>query len=362
MSDSLQQQIETLVANHHDDYLDSDLGSAKAVRGVRVQADQVTVDIRLGFPVHTHGPALAAQLRGEIEKLAGVSSVQANVRSEIIPHATQRGVDSLGAVKNIIAVASGKGGVGKSTVAANLALALAAEGAQVGVLDADIYGPSQPQMLGVKDKPTIEGEYLLPLRSHGLQFMSIGNLIDEDTPMVWRGPMVTKALEQLLRETRWEGLDYLIVDMPPGTGDTQLTLAQKVPVAGAVIVTTPQELATLDARRGLQMFRKVNVAILGIVENMSLHQCSQCGHVESIFGSGGGGRVAAEYGVPLLGSLPLDAGIRAAADAGAPSVVSDPHGQSARRFRDIALRMTATLSRSARDYARKFPKITVENT
>ncbi|MDT0634127.1 iron-sulfur cluster carrier protein ApbC [Spectribacter hydrogenoxidans] len=363
MSDSLQADIEDRINGYHDDLLGSTLGDARVLRGVTVDDGQVSARLRFGFPVKRHGPLVVAALRQQLLALSGVTEVDIAVESRIEPHAAPQGVERLKPVKNIIAVASGKGGVGKSTVAANLALALAGEGARVGVLDADIYGPSQPRMLGVSGKPRSEdGKHIIPMQSFGVQSMSIGYLMDDETPTVWRGPMVTQALQQLLNDTLWDDLDYLIVDMPPGTGDIQLTLSQRVPVSGAVIVTTPQDIATLDARKGLQMFRKVNVPVLGIVENMSLHTCSACGHEEHLFGAGGGQQVADRYEVPLLGAVPLEIGIREAADGGRPSVIADPDGSAARHFVGIALRMAAILSRQNKDYARKFPKITVENT
>jgi ATP-binding protein involved in chromosome partitioning len=292
-----------------------------------------------------------------------VSDATVNISSKIATHAVQRGVKPLEGVKNMIAVASGKGGVGKSTVAANLALALSAEGANVGVLDADIYGPSQPRMLGVKAKPqSKDGRSLEPIRSYELQAMSIGFLIEEETPMIWRGPMVTQALEQLLKDTRWDQVDYLVIDLPPGTGDIQLTLAQKVPVSGAIIVTTPQDIALLDARKGLKMFEKVDVPVLGIIENMSTHICSKCGHEEHIFGEGGGQRMAEQYNVDLLGSIPLDVRIREETDTGRPTVVADPDGRIGLIFRDIARRVAAKLSLRKKDYSAAFPSIVIQNT
>jgi ATP-binding protein involved in chromosome partitioning len=267
-------------------------------------------------------------------------------------------------VRNIIAIASGKGGVGKSTTAVNLALALSREGASVGILDADIYGPSIPLMLGVSnERPSSEdGQSMIPLRAHGLQVMSIGFLIDPDQPMVWRGPMVTQALNQMLQQTQWDDLDYLIVDMPPGTGDIQLTLSQQVPVSGAVIVTTPQDIALLDARKGLQMFRKVNVPVLGVVENMSTHLCTNCGYEEPLFGSGGGARMAAEYDVELLGQLPLDLRIREQTDGGRPSVVAEPEEAPAEAYLKTARKMAARLAMQDKDYSARFPKIVVEES
>jgi ATP-binding protein involved in chromosome partitioning len=282
---------------------------------------------------------------------------------KIVSHAVQRGVKLVPGVKNIIAVASGKGGVGKSTTAVNLALALAAEGVSVGMLDADIYGPSQPTMLGITGRPeTKDGKRLEPMQGHGIQAMSIGFLIDVETPMVWRGPMVTQALEQLLNETNWRDVDYLVVDLPPGTGDIQLTLAQRVPVTGAVIVTTPQDIALMDARKGLKMFEKVNIPILGVVENMSLHICSKCGHEENIFGSGGGDRMSKDYGIDLLGSLPLDIKIREQADSGMPTVVAEPDGRVAEIYREIARKVAVKIAEKQQDHSAAFPKIVVQNT
>ena len=299
----------------------------------------------------------------KIRSVAGVNAVKAEVSSRIVSHSVQKGVKLLPGVKNIIAVASGKGGVGKSTTAVNLALALAAEGAAVGVLDADIYGPSQPMMLGITGRPeSADGKTLEPLVGHGIQAMSIGFLIDVDTPMVWRGPMVTQALEQLLRDTQWRDLDYLVVDMPPGTGDIQLTLAQRVPVTGAVIVTTPQDIALLDARKGFKMFEKVGIPILGVVENMAIHICSKCGHAEHIFGEGGAQRMCGEYKAEFLGALPLDIGIREQTDSGRPTVVADPEGKIAEIYRGIARRVAVKIGDLARDMTSKFPNIVVQNT
>ncbi|MGD8782877.1 MAG: iron-sulfur cluster carrier protein ApbC, partial [Thioalkalispiraceae bacterium] len=303
-----------------------------------------------------------SNIQETVKTLEGVEDVAVNVTTKIDSHAAQKGVKSIPGVKNIIAIASGKGGVGKSTTAVNLALALSAEGAKVGILDADIYGPSQPRMLGVNQQPeSSDGKSLEPLNSYNLQAMSIGFLVDEETPMIWRGPMVTQALEQLLNDTQWKDVDYLIIDLPPGTGDTQLTLAQKVPVTGAVIVTTPQDIALLDARKGLKMFEKVEVPVLGIIENMSIHICSECGHEEHIFGKGGGQSMAEQYNVDMLGALPLDISIRESTDGGKPSVVADPEGRIAEIYREIARRVGAKLSKKAKDYSAAFPKIVIQN-
>jgi ATP-binding protein involved in chromosome partitioning len=302
-------------------------------------------------------------VQGQLAALPGVGKVNVTIGHKIASHAVQRGVKLVPGVKNIVAVASGKGGVGKSTTAVNLALALAAEGAQVGVLDADIYGPSQPMMLGIAGRPeSTDGKTLEPMEAWGVQAMSIGFLIDTDTPMVWRGPMVTQALEQLLKDTNWRDVDYLIVDMPPGTGDIQLTLAQKVPVTGAVIVTTPQDIALIDARKGLKMFEKVGVPIVGVVENMSIHICSNCGHAEHIFGEGGAERMCKDYNVPFLGALPLDIKIREQADSGRPTVVADPDGKTAAIYKEIARRTAVFVAQKAEDFSAKFPNIVIQNT
>jgi ATP-binding protein involved in chromosome partitioning len=340
-----------------------DLVAGKAARNIRVDAGHVSVDVELGYPARSQIDPIRRAVIDALRALPGVANVSANVYQKIVAHAAQRGVKLLPNVKNIIAVASGKGGVGKSTTAVNLALALAAEGATVGMLDADIYGPSQPTMLGISGRPqSADGKTLEPMEGHGIQASSIGFLIDTDTPMVWRGPMVTQALEQLLRETNWRDLDYLVVDMPPGTGDIHLTLSQKIPVTGAVIVTTPQDIALLDARKGLKMFEKVGVPILGIVENMAIHVCSNCGHAEHIFGAGGGERMAKDYDVEYLGGLPLDIRIREQADSGRPTVVAEPDGPIAEAYRRIARRVAVKIAERAKDLSGKFPSIVVQNT
>jgi ATP-binding protein involved in chromosome partitioning len=319
------------------------------------------VAVRCGFPVQRAREQLAEALAVHCAGL-GVGHIEFAIDSDIVTHAVQHGLKPLAGVRNIVAVASGKGGVGKSTVAVNFALALAREGARVGLLDADIYGPSQPRMLGLLGRrpETKDGKLLEPLVAHGIEAMSIGFLVDDQQPMAWRGPMVTSALNQLLMQTRWGDLHYLVVDMPPGTGDIQLTLAQRVPVSGAVIVTTPQDIALADARKGLEMFQKVHVPVLGVVENMSLHVCSRCGHEERIFGEHGGSDLASQYGVPLLGSLPLDRRIREETDAGKPTVAADPTGPLARAFTEAALRAVGELAARTKDYSRLFPNITVE--
>ena len=322
------------------------------------------VTVRLGFPLAASGEALADALRVHCAGALQGERLEISIESSIVAHAVQHGLKPLPGAHNLIAVASGKGGVGKSTVAVNFALALKAEGAKVGLLDADIYGPSQPRMLGLVGRrpETRDGKLLEPLVAHGIEAMSIGFLVDEQQPMAWRGPMVTSALNQLLTQTRWGDLDYLIVDMPPGTGDIQLSLTQKVPVTGALIVTTPQDIALIDARKGLKMFEKVNVPILGIVENMSIHICSRCGHAEHIFGEGGAKRMGADYNVPFLGALPLDIKIREQADSGKPTMVSEPDGRVAEIYREVARSAAVFVAQKAQDHSHKFPSIKVLNS
>ncbi len=339
-----------------------DFIQAKAVKKLTIEGAKVSVAIELAYPAKSQFALIADLIKQALLALPGCDAVEVEVSSKIVSHAVQRGLKLLPNVKNIIAVASGKGGVGKSTTAANLALALAAEGASVGILDADIYGPSQPMMMGITGQPTTsDGKTMEPMENHGLQVSSIGFLIKPDDAMVWRGPMVTQALQQLLEQTNWRDLDYLIVDMPPGTGDIQLTLSQKVPVTGAVIVTTPQDIALLDARRGLKMFEKVGIPILGIVENMSTHICSNCGHTEAIFGLGGGEKMCAEYGVEFLGGLPLTMSIREQADAGCPTVVAQPDSEVAAIYRQIARKLALAVAEKAKDMSSKFPSIVVKN-
>jgi ATP-binding protein involved in chromosome partitioning len=340
-----------------------DLVSSKFAKNIKVEDGDVTLDVVLTYPAKSQIDLIRKLVINALREIPGVKNVSANVTMNIVAHAVQRGVKLLPNVKNIIAVSSGKGGVGKSTTAVNLALALAAEGATVGILDADIYGPSQPMMLGITGRPeSIAENTIEPMEGHGLQASSIGFLIDPDNPMVWRGPMVTSALEQLLRQTNWRDLDYLIVDMPPGTGDIQLTLSQKVPVTGAVIVTTPQDIALLDARKGLKMFEKVGIPILGIVENMSIYVCPNCNHQEHIFGAGGGQKMCDEYQVGFLGSLPLNLSIREQADSGRPTVVADPDGVISGIYKQIARKIAIQVAEMSKDMTSKFPSIVVQNT
>ena len=353
---ALRQAISTVV----DPHTGQDFVASKALKALRIDGQDVSIDIELGYPAKSLFPLLRQQLVAAIKQVTGVGQVTVQLSSRVVAHAAQRGVQLLPQVKNIIAVASGKGGVGKSTTAVNLALALASEGASVGLLDADIYGPSQPMMMGIEGRPeSSDGKTMDPLENHGVQVMSIGFLVAKDEAMIWRGPMATQALEQLLRQTNWRDLDYLIVDMPPGTGDIQLTLSQRVPMTGAVIVTTPQDIALLDAKKGIKMFEKVGVPILGIVENMAVHICSQCGHTEHIFGHEGGKRMAEEFGMPYLGALPLDLSIRLQADSGKPTVVSDPDGSVAAIYKAIARQVAVGVAAKAKDFSAKFPTITV---
>ena len=337
-----------------------DFVGTQSIKNLQIHEGKVTFELQLGYPARSQHEALHEALAAAARTVPGVKDVSVRIVTKIIPHAVQRGVQLLPGVRNIVAVASGKGGVGKSTTAVNLALALAAEGANVGLLDADIYGPSLPMMLGITERPqSLDGKMMEPLENHGVQAMSIGLLVGEDQAMIWRGPMATQALDQLLRQTNWKDLDYLVVDMPPGTGDIQLTLAQRVPLTGAVIVTTPQDIALLDAKKAITMFEKVGVPILGVVENMAVHVCTNCGHVEHIFGADGGKKMAQQYGVEYLGALPLDIRIREQADGGRPTVAADPHGEAAEIYRGIARRVAVGIAQKAKDFSSKFPTITV---
>lgn len=355
--------IEAQLKSVQDRYLEKDIVSSNALKNIEIAGSAVSVQIELGYPAGAYRDELKQSVESVLSEIEGVESTDVSVTQNVAAHAVQKSLKRIEGIKNIIAVASGKGGVGKSTTSVNLALALAGDGAEVGILDADIYGPSQPRMLGISGTPeSKDGNTLEPMKNHNVNAMSIGFLVDEDSPMIWRGPMVTQALEQLLRDTNWGNLDYLIIDLPPGTGDTQLTLSQKIPVSGAVIVTTPQDIALLDARKGLAMFEKVEVPVLGIVENMSIHICSECGHAEHIFGQGGGERMSEEYQVDFLGALPLDIHIREQADNGNPSVVSDPDGKISSMYHDISRKMSAKLAEKSKDYSSKFPNIVIQNT
>ena len=355
------EKIEQILSGVIDPYIKKDIISTKSVKNVSVKDNKVSIEIEFGYPLDGIKEKLSKKIKDEITQACNIDCI-INISSKIFSHAAQKGTQILPNVKNTIAVASGKGGVGKSTTSINLALALHAEGASVGILDADIYGPSQPRMLGLKGKPdSHDGKTVEPKENYHIQSMSIGYLIDEETPMIWRGPMVTGALEQLLNDTNWRDLDYLVIDLPPGTGDIQLTLCQKIPVSGAVIVTTPQDIALLDARKALKMFEKVQVPVLGIIENMSTHICSKCGNEEHIFGSGGGESMAKQYEVELLGSLPLDVKIREGVDNGKPTVAIEPNSVISDNYRDIARSVAAKISLQAKDYTSRFPKIVIEN-
>ena len=356
------EQAKLLLASVIDTNTGRDFIASKAIKNIQFASGKLSLDVELGYPAKSQFSLIQDQIVKALSGIEGVDSVEPQVSSKIVAHTVQRGIKLMPNVKNIIAVASGKGGVGKSTTSVNLALALAAEGASVGLLDADIYGPSQPMMMGIDGRPeSADGKTMEPLENYGVQVSSIGFMIDPDSPMVWRGPMVTQALQQLLELTNWRDLDYLIVDMPPGTGDIQLTLSQKVPVTGAVIVTTPQDIALLDARKGLKMFEKVGIPILGIVENMSTHICSNCGHAEAIFGAGGGEKMCEEYQVDFLGGLPLTMAIREQADSGKPTVVADPDGAIAQNYKAIARKIAIKVAEKAKDMSSKFPTITVQN-
>ena len=359
-----EQSIQTALKEIVDPNTGKDLVTSRSAKNIKITGSDVSLDIELGYPAKSQIEGLRNAVIDALKALPGIGNISANVFSKVVTHAVQKGVKLIPGVKNIIAVASGKGGVGKSTTAVNLALALSAEGANVGLLDADIYGPSLPTMLGISTgRPeSSDGKSLEPMDAHGIQAMSIGFLIDPEQPMVWRGPMVTQALTQLLTETRWRDVDYLLIDMPPGTGDIQLTLAQQVPVTGAVIVTTPQDIALLDARKGLKMFEKVGIPILGIVENMSIHICSKCGHAEHIFGTGGGEKMATDYNVEMLGELPLDMAIRMQMDGGKPTVEADPDGAATAIYKTIARRVAVKIAEKAKDHTSKFPSIKVMNT
>lgn len=356
------EQVQTALQGVIDPNTGKDLFTSKSAKNIHVDGDEVSLDVHLGYPAKSQIVPIRNSVIQAL-KAIGAGNVSANVQQKIVAHSVQRGVKVMPTVKNIIAVASGKGGVGKSTTAANLALALAAEGAAVGVLDADIYGPSQPTMFGISGQPTsADGKTMEPMENYGVQVNSIGFLVDQDQAMVWRGPIVVQALTQLLEQTHWGELDYLIVDMPPGTGDIQLTMSQKVPVTGAIIVTTPQDIALIDAKRGYNMFEKVGVPTLGIVENMAVHVCSKCGHVEHIFGEGGGKRMAEQFGLEFLGALPLSLHIREEADSGRPTVVAQPDSVAAQLYKEIARKVAVKIAEKAKDMSLKMPAIVVSQT
>lgn len=359
MTEALATAVETALRETVDPVLQESLLALNAV-DYRWEGKRLSVKVCLGYPAAGLHQQLADELKKKLAAVPGVEEIELEVESRISATGGEK-PDTLAGVKNIIAVASGKGGVGKSTTAVNLALALRAEGATVGILDADIHGPSQPQMLGTADKRpgTVDNRYMIPIEAHGIKSNSMGYLVTERTPMVWRGPMVSGAFQQLIKQTQWGELDYLIIDMPPGTGDVQLTLSQSIPVSGAIIVTTPQDIALLDAKKGIEMFRKVKVPVLGVVENMAVHICSQCGHAEHIFGSGGGERIARQYDTTLLAALPLDLSIREQADGGCPSVAADPESAISQIYRQLARRAGAELWQAGRRM--RAPTITVSD-
>ncbi len=369
MSEQIAAAITERLSGLKDPYTAQPFTASRGLKSVDVDDQSVTVTLQRGYPLASVHGEISLMVKEQLANIdAGQRDLEVVLEEEIISHSAQQGTQAVAGVKNIIAIASGKGGVGKSTVSANLALALAQAGASVAILDADIYGPSQPRMLGVSGKPdTLDNKQLIPIQNHGLKIMSIGFMVEEDTPMIWRGPMVTQALEQMLRGTAWQQdgepeVDYLLIDLPPGTGDIQLTLSQKVPVTGAVIVTTPQDIALLDARKAFKMFEKVDVPIFGVVENMSIHVCSQCGHEEAIFGAHGAAKMAADFGLEVLGEIPLEMAIREQADSGKPTVVAQPDSVTAKKYRDIALRVAGKLSAKKKDFSSKFPNIVVESS
>jgi ATP-binding protein involved in chromosome partitioning len=360
---TLENDVRHALAQVIDPHTGLDIVASRHIKKLAVEGSHLKLELELGYPAHSQIEALRSTVLQALEHVAGLEACELVISSRVVAHAVQRGLALLPTIKNVVAVASGKGGVGKSTTAVNLALALAAEGAQVGLLDADIYGPSLPMMMGISGKPAVsEQKTMQPLINHGVQVMSMGFLVEADTAMIWRGPMATQALDQLLRQTSWADLDYLIVDMPPGTGDIQLTLSQRVPLTGAVIVTTPQDIALLDARKAIRMFEKVSVPILGLVENMAVHICSQCGHAEHIFGADGALALSKQAGIDHLGALPLDLSIRVDADRGVPSVVSAPDGEVANIYKTIARRLAARMALRAQDFSAKFPKISISTS
>jgi ATP-binding protein involved in chromosome partitioning len=363
ISETLQKEIELQLKACLDPTSQKDLLAIKAISDLQLKKGDLTLNVSMPYPCKSLWPSIEQSLKHHLGQVEGIESVNPTFETAIVSHDAQKGVAPLPGIKNIIAIASGKGGVGKSTTAVNLALALQQEGAKVGVLDADIYGPSIPTMLNLKEKPqTIDGKSMQPLTAYGLQVMSIGVLIEEDSPMIWRGPIVTQTLTQLLKETNWEDLDYLVIDLPPGTGDVQLTLAQQIPVTGAVIVTTPQQVALIDAKKGLKMFEKVEIPVIGIIENMSTHICSNCGHEEAIFGENGGESMAKHYSVDFLGSLPLDKRIREESDQGHPTVIAEPSSEIAQKYRTMAHKISSTVGIQKRNYANLFPNIVIQDT
>lgn len=362
ISAALQEKIEEQLSQVVDPHLQQDFFAAKVIKELSLKKGQLSLTLVMPYPAKSLWPHFEQQIRSQLIQLPEIDGINFSWTTEIATRQTQGKTTPFKNIKNIIAISSGKGGVGKSTTSVNLALALQQEGAQVGILDADIYGPSIPTMLAITEKPqTQDGKSMLPLQAYGLQAMSIGALIDNDSPMVWRGPLVTQTLIQLLKETDWKDLDYLVIDLPPGTGDVQLTLAQQIPVTGAVIVTTPQEISLIDARKGLKMFEKVNIPILGIIENMSTHICSNCGFEEAIFGEHGGQKMADEYQVNFLGTLPLDGKIREDADRGMPTVVADPTSPVTQKYKNIAYQVSAEIAKQRRNYANAFPNIVIQN-
>lgn len=362
VSADLQSTIETQLKNTQDPTSKQNLLALKALKSLQLKKGLLTLNLAMPYPCKSLWPAIEQNLRHNLSQINEIESIKINWSTQIVAHDSQKGTNPLPGIKNIIAVASGKGGVGKSTTSVNLALALQQEGASVGILDADIYGPSIPTMLNIKGRPeSSDGKTMQPLQAYGLQVMSIGVLIEEDSPMIWRGPIVTQTLTQLLRETQWHDLDYLVIDLPPGTGDVQLTLSQQIPVTGSVIVTTPQQISLIDAKKGLKMFEKVDIPILGIIENMSTHICTNCGHEEAIFGEDGGQELAKAYNIDFLGSLPLDKRIREEADSGKPTVTAEPNSDIANRYRDIAHKISAKIGVKKRNYANLFPKIEIQN-
>lgn len=363
MSDITEDVVKSILSNYTLPYLKTDPVTANAIKNISISNELIKIDLQLGMPIGGINHVISEEISSVLKHQTSIKDVLVNITSKIISHSVQNNLPTIPKVKNVIAVGSGKGGVGKSTVAVNLALALKATCASVGLIDADIYGSSQPTMLGCKGVAgSKDGKTLEPLENHGIQCISMGHLLeDDDTPVIWRGPMATSALQQLINDVNWRDLDYLIVDLPPGTGDVQLTLCQKIPLTGAVIVTTPQDIALLDARKALKMFDQVYVTVLGVVENMSNHICTACGHEEAIFGSGGGEHMAELYGVPLLGQLPLDIGIREGVDSGIPSVISAPTSAATRTFTEIARQVAAKVAGKPKNYTSKMPKIVIEN-